>query len=206
MLEQIFGSKTRVMLLRLFLNNAETFFYVRELSRNLGLQLNSIRRELANLERIGIIGLHTKEDLEKEAGKPLKDNKKYYKLKDDFVFVDELRALIIKAHLILEKSLEKKVDNLGRVQLFLLSGVFVGRDDAPVDLLIVGQVNKQKINRLVKDFEKELGQQINFTVMSREDFLYRQGVADKFLYNLLDNKKSVILDRITANLKEPTDS
>jgi len=203
MLEQIFGSKTRVMLLRLFLNNSERFFFVRELTRSLNIQLNSVRRELANLERIGIIGSHTKEDLEKEAGKKLRDNKKYYKLKEDFVFADELRALIIKAHLILEKSLVKKVEGLGRVHLFLLSGVFVGRNDAPVDLLIVGQVNKPKVGRLVKGFEKELGQPINYTVMSKDDFLYRQSVADKFLYNLLDNKRSIILDRITANLKEP---
>jgi len=76
MLEQLFGSKTRVMLLRLFLNNPEKFYFVRELTRSLETHLNSIRRELSNLESIGIIDFHSKTDLSKEAGKEIKDNKK----------------------------------------------------------------------------------------------------------------------------------
>ncbi len=140
MLERLFGSKTRVLLLRLFLNNPDDYFFVRELSRRLGAHLNSVRRELENLETIGIITSHTKKDLEKEVEKKLKDNKKYYKLNNNFVFVEELRALLIKAQLILEQSLIKKVEALGSISFFLLSGVFVGRTDAPADLLIVGRV------------------------------------------------------------------
>ncbi|MFA5029294.1 MAG: hypothetical protein WC518_00905 [Patescibacteria group bacterium] len=196
MLEQLFGSKTRVCLLRLFLNNPEKFFFVRELSRNLELQLNSIRRELENLENIGIITCHTKRDLEKEVEKELKDNKKYYKLNNNFVFVEELRVLLIKAQLILEKSLVEKVEKLGSVHFFLLSGIFVGRSDAPADLLVVGKVNRRKFHNLIKGFEKELGQSINYTVMTRADFQYRRDVTDKFLYDLLEGKNMVIMDRL----------
>ena len=66
MLEKIFGSKTRVILLRLFINNPDRFYFVREITRNLNLHLNSIRRELANLENLGIVASFTKEDWEKE--------------------------------------------------------------------------------------------------------------------------------------------
>jgi len=76
MLEHLFGSKTRVMLLRLFLNNPEKFYFVRELTRNLDSHLNSIRRELSNLQQIGIIDFYTKSDLEKELERKIKDNKK----------------------------------------------------------------------------------------------------------------------------------
>lgn len=195
MLEHLFGSKTRVLLLRLFLNNPEKFFFVRELSRNLDLQLNSIRRELANLEKIGILGFCTKEDLEKEVEKSLKDNKKYYKLNQNFVFADELRALLIKAQLILETSLAEKVEKLGQVSFFLLSGVFVGQEESPVDLLVVGEVNRKKFNRLIAEFERELGQTINYTIMSLEDFRYRRDVTDKFIYDLLEGKNLIVVDK-----------
>ena len=55
MLEQLFGSCSRVKILNLFLLNPEEKFYIRELSRKLKLQLNSVRRELENLEKFGIL-------------------------------------------------------------------------------------------------------------------------------------------------------
>ena len=194
MLEQLFGSKARVLILRLFLNNPEKFFYVREISRNLSLHLNSVRRELNNLEEIGILASLTKADLEKEIEKELKDNKKYYKLNSSFVFVEELRSLLIKAQLIMEQSLADKVKKLGSVNLFLLSGVFVGRNDAPTDLLIVGTVDRQKLLKLIKGFEKELGRQINYTIMTKQDFIYRRGLTDKFLYDLMEQKNLLLVD------------
>ncbi|MFA5047744.1 MAG: winged helix-turn-helix domain-containing protein [Patescibacteria group bacterium] len=198
MLEQLFGSKARVLILRLFLNNPEKFFYVREISRNLNLHLNAVRRELSNLEEIGILASHTKEDLEKEVEKELKDNKKYYKLNSSFVFVDELRSLLIKAQLILEQSLADKVKKLGSVNLFLLSGVFVGRSDAPTDLLLVGTVDRQKLIKLIKGFEKELGRQINYTIMTKQDFIYRRGLTDRFLYDLIEHKNLLLVDDLKA--------
>lgn len=197
MLEQLFGSKSRVLLLRLFLNNPEKFFYVREISRNLNVHLNSIRRELENLKKIGIISSLTKTDLEKEVGKKLRDKKKYFKLNTSFVFLDELRALLIKAQLILEQSLIEKVEKIGKVVFFVLSGIFVGRANAPVDLLVVGKINRQRLKRLIKGFEKELGQPINYTVMSKNDFGYRRDVTDKFIYDLLEGKNLVVIDKLT---------
>ena len=202
MLEQLFGSKTRVMLLRLFLNNPEKFYFVRELTRALDTHLNSIRRELSNLQDIGIIDFHSKTDLAKEAGKEIKDNKKYYKLNSDFVFISELKSLLNKAQLVLDKNLIKKVDNLGEVKFFLLSGIFVGRSDAPIDLLAVGSINRNKLKNLVKGFERDLGKTINYTMMTKSDFLYRYSITDKFLYDLLGGKNLVIVDSLLIKIKK----
>jgi len=197
MLEQLFGSKTRVMLLRLFLNNPEQSFFVRELTRNLDVHLNSIRRELSNLEKLGIIQSFTKQDLEKEVEKKLKDNKKYYKLNSNFIFVDELKSLLVKAQVILEQNLVKKIEDLGRVSLCAVSGIFVGREDAPADLLIVGSVKRQSLDKMVKEFEKSLNQNINYAVMSRSDYEYRRDVTDKFLYHLMEGKHMIVVDHLT---------
>ena len=55
MIEQLFGSKTRVKLLHLFYSNPNRSFYVREITRKIDEQINSVRRELANLLSVGII-------------------------------------------------------------------------------------------------------------------------------------------------------
>src|SRR3954463_10186195 len=54
-IEQLFGSKTRVKLLQLFYSNPNRSFYVREITRKIDEQINSVRRELSNLLSIGII-------------------------------------------------------------------------------------------------------------------------------------------------------
>ena len=196
MLEQIFGSKARVLLLRLFINNPEKFYFVREISRNLELHLNSVRRELANLESIGIIEASTKEDFEKEVEKELKDNKKYYKLNRNFIFVDELRSLLVKSNLIMDQSLLEKVDKMGDIYFFLLSGVFVGWEEAPADLLVVGNVKKPAFQKMIKGFERELGRPINYVIMTKQDFVYRRGLTDKFLYDLLEHKNLILIDKL----------
>lgn len=202
MLEQLFGSKTRVMLLRLFLNNPDTFYFVREIARCLDTHLNSIRRELENLEQIGIIASCTKEDFEKEVEKEVRDNKKYYKLNRDFIFVKELQSLLNKAQLMSDQGIAKKVEKLGNIKFFLLSGVFVGRDDAPVDLLVVGTVNRVKLKSMIKGFEKDLGKAINYAVMDKNDFLYRYEITDKFLYDLLGGKNMIVVDTLLGKIKK----
>lgn len=202
MIEQLFGSKTRVMLLRLFLNNPEKFYYVRELTRNLDTHLNSVRRELDNLQKMGIISFYTKTDLEKEIEKEIKDNKKYYKLNSDFMFISELSSLLNKAHVVLDKTLTKRIENLGDIKFFLLSGVFVGWDNAPVDMLAVGVVNRTKLKNLVKSFEKELGKSINYAIMTRAEFQYRYNITDRFLYDLLGGKNMIIVDSLMSKMKK----
>lgn len=202
MLEHIFGSKSRVVLLRMFINNPEKFFFVREIARSLDLHLNSVRRELNNLEDLGIIQSSTKEDLEKELEKETKDNKKYYKLNRNFIFLDELRSILIKANLLMKHSFVGKLDKIGDVWLLLLSGVFVGWDTAPADVLVVGNVNKVKFQKLIHDIEKELGRAVNYTVMSRQDFMYRRGLTDRFLYDLLEHKNIILIDKINNAQRE----
>lgn len=202
MIEQLFGSKTRVMLLRLFLNNPGKFYYVRELTRNLNTHLNSIRRELDNLQKIGIIKFYTKTDLEREIEKKIKDNKKYYKLNNDFMFISELTSLLNKAHIVLDKTLVKRIENLGEVKFFLLSGIFVGWAGAPVDILAVGTINRNKLKNLVSNFEKELGKSINYTIMTRSEFQYRYNITDRFLYDLLGGKNMILVDSLLYKLKK----
>lgn len=215
MLDKLFGSHTRVKLLKLFLLHHKQRYYIREIARNLSLQLNSVHRELVNLEEIGLIRsgaadpeevaevlpeapteeapakASAKKDAKKEDKKA---DKKFYQANRDFVFFNEIKALIVKSQIMYEKDFADKLKRLGKIKLLVLTGFFVGNPDSNIDLLMVGDFNKTKLVKLVKELEDELVREVNYSTMTDEEFAYRREIADIFLYNVLDGDKIVVLD------------
>jgi DNA-binding Lrp family transcriptional regulator len=214
MLDKLFGSHTRVKLLKLFLLHSKQRYYIREIARNLSLQLNSVHRELVNLEELGIIRSGAADSDEiitagedkapvlsrvegelKELKKTdKKADKKFYQANRDFVFFNEIKALIIKSQIMYEKDFADKLKKLGKIKLLVLTGFFVGNADSNIDLLMVGDFNKTKLVKLVKELESELVREVNYSTMTDEEFTYRREIADVFLYNVLDGDKIVVLD------------
>ncbi|NIP33165.1 hypothetical protein GWN26_14955 [Candidatus Saccharibacteria bacterium] len=194
MLEQLFGSNTRARLLNLFLRNPDKPFFVRELTRRIKAQINSVRRELKNLEDMGLLVSYTDD---KEGGK--KKAKKFYKVDTDFVLYQELRALILKSQLLLQRDLKRKINDAGSVSYLALTGSFLGREDMPIDLFVIGRINSDKLSRLIKRFEKSLGTEINYSVMTVKEFNYRRQITDKFLFSILESPKIVLMDKIDAS-------
>lgn len=201
MLEQLFGSKTRVRLLRLFLNNHKSSYFVRELTRKIGSQINAVRNELDNLVGMGI--LSEVQDDQAAAGPKKKrrvSQKRFYKLNTEALLYPELKALFTKSRVLLEKDLVKKLAGLGSLSYLALTGVFVGPDPAPTDVFMVGRVNREKLVSLVRDFEREIGHEVNYTVMTPQEFKYRRDVTDRFLYSILESKKIVVLNNLDQKL------
>lgn len=196
MLEHIFGSKTRLKLLQIFLSHPENSYYVRELTRVAKMQINAIRRELDNLEKLNIISSHKEEPRKGKTKKRSLQEKKYFRVNIDHILYQELKALVLKAQLLLEYDLAKKITRMGAVKYLALTGIFVGFIGAPTDLFIVGSIKKEKLVQLIRKFEKELNYEINFTLMSPSEFRYRRDITDRFLYSILENKKVVVLDNL----------
>lgn len=196
MLEQLFGSNTRARLLNLFLRNPEKSFFVRELTRRIKAQINSVRRELNNLESMGMLTSYTEDGGDGKS----KRLKKFYKVDTEFVLYQELRALILKSQLLLQRDLKQKINDAGTVSYLALTGSFLGREDMPVDMFIVGRINSDKLNRLIHKFEKSLGTEINYSVMTVKEFNYRRQITDKFLFSILESPKIVLLDKIDSSL------
>jgi len=194
MLEHLFGSKTRVKLLRLFLNHPDNSYYVREITRLTKAQINAVRRELKNLEDLEIIKSEEVKNIPKKNKKSSKREKKYYKANTGHVLFSELKALMLKAQVLLEYDLAKKIKNMGTVKYLALTGIFVGFVGAPTDLFIVGNIKKEKLSRLIRKFEKEFNYEINFTLMPQSEYKYRKDITDRFLYSILENRKIVVVD------------
>ena len=190
MLEAIFGSRTRTKLLKLFLLNSQEFF-VREISRAIDENLNSVRRELDNLEKLGLISII--ETFRQAQGK--KQINKYYQVNQNFVLYEDLRKLFLKSKLLIERTLAQKLNELGNVKLLILSGFFVDDNDAKTDLLIVGQINKIKLKNLISKISSQVDNEIRYTYMNVKEFNFRNGMTDKFLFEVLEGKKIVIVDK-----------
>ena len=199
MLENLFGSRARTNLLKLFLLNQEEFF-VREIARETGEKLNSVRRELDNLEKLGLIQVVEKKiPLEEEGKKKKIEKRKFYKVTQNFVLYEDLRSLFLKSKLLIERTLAQKLTELGKVKLLVLSGFFVDDTDALTDILIVGQINKTKIKTLINKISNQVDNEVRYTCMTTQEFNYRNGITDKFLFEVLEGKKIVVVDKMDKN-------
>jgi len=197
MLARIFGSNARVKILKTFLGKPEQKYYTRQLSRDLELQVNSVRRELENLQNIGLIKEEDNKNTatsdnenkndksaKKDGKTPLKNDKKYFVVDRDFLLFRELKSLFAKANLLSCQDFLKTIDDIGKIKHLWLSGIFTGETQAPVDLLLVGKVNKTQLLQKIKVLEEDLGKEINFTLMDESEYEYRTEINDIFLYKL----------------------
>lgn len=178
MLKSFFGSKTRVKLLGLFLLHPQNEYFIRELTRTLKEQINSVRRELDNLKKVGLLKTYTK------------NRKKYYKINTDFALLSEMTDVFAKA-VNPSDEIAQAVAQFGTVDFLVLAGQFVGDAKGNVDLLLVGEVDKVKLKHYL-DEELAAARKVKYTVMSRADFLYRLDCKDKFVLELLAAKDKLV--------------
>lgn len=198
MVEQLFGSKTRVKLLQLFYSNPNRSFYVREITRKIDEQINSVRRELANLLSIGIISSDDQQ------------NRLYYEVNQDYEFYQPLGAIfgggvMTAVTAPAADSQAADIKSLGNVELAILTGQFTRDESSGTDLLIVGDINQTKITKFIADLETREGKELRYTVMAPQEFKYRQQVNDRFLGLALGAKKQVLIDKhkVFATKKPP---
>jgi hypothetical protein len=188
MIDALFGSKTRVKLLHLFLNNPGKAFYVREITRLIDEQINSVRRELSNMLEVGIITSDSA------------DNKLYYEINQRYEFYVPFRAIFADEQIesVVETSTHSVWHNLitelPGVRLAILAGVLVKGSGSSVDLLLVGDISSVKLKNVIKQIEKAEARELNYSVLSYDEFYYRLSVRDKFITEILSGKNTVLLD------------
>lgn len=193
MVEQLFGSKTRVKLLQLFFSNPNRSFYVREITRKIDEQINSVRRELANLLSIGIISSDNN------------NNRLYYEVNQQYEHYKALSSIFGKGvsakvmdtvtGAVKEEDDVANLKMVGNIDLALLTGQFTRDESSGIDMLIVGDVNQTKLKKFVSELEGKEGKEIRFVVMEVQEFDYRNQVKDRFLNNLERAKKQVLIDK-----------
>ena len=183
MIDSLFGSKTRVKLLHLFLNNPEKSFYVRE-----------IRRELANMVSVGIV---QSDNI---------DNKLYYSTNIGYRYLEPLSVIFSDKRNLQgndsSKVWAKTLSRMSNIKVIISAGKLVGDADGKIDLLLVGDISAADAGSLVKKIEKVENNELNYSVMSYEDFYYRLSVRDRFIMDIIEGKHSVLIDTENILRKE----
>ncbi len=189
-IEQLFGSRTRARLLGLFLENADRAFFVREVARRVDAQLNAVRRELKNLLDVGII--FERDALDGEKG----EKKKYYQANDQFPLFEDLRNVMRKVGILMNKSLVDGLQKEGELLLVLLTGRFVDAPAILTDVLIVSTCTPEVVASAIADFERDLGREVNYTALSPDEYRYRKDVGDRFLQAIFQEKHAVLFGEL----------
>src|SRR5262249_20846395 len=123
-LDQLFGSRTRAKILRLLLTNPAKAYFVREITRKIHEHVNSVRRELLLLVGTEIVTA---------SGDGVK---RFYRANTASGLFPELKALVFKAEVLEERTLLSAIEDSGRIHLLVLTGFFIGQEQAPTDILI----------------------------------------------------------------------
>jgi len=180
---------------------------VREITRKIDEQINSVRRELANLLSIGIIASDTT------------NNRLYYEVNQAYEFYPPLQAIFgqgqsepvavgkptVSVKAVAEPAAKKKVEApnaerdrikaLGNVEVAIYTGQFTRDETSGIDLLIVGDLNQHALQKFIVDLEAQEGKEIRYTVMPLQEFNYRRQIKDRFISTVLSAKNQVLIDK-----------
>lgn len=182
-LNDIITSKVRVKILDLFYSNLTEMYHVRGIVREVGEEINAVRRELERFEKVGI--------LKKEP----RGNRVYYFVNKDYSGYGDLLQIVSKSTGLGNAIIESK-NKLGKIAIVMFSGKFARRKprkDDSVDVLVVGEIVLPELAAIIRTYESKLGREINYTVMTREELDYRKKRRDPFLQSIFLGSRVMII-------------
>ncbi len=184
MLEDLVISRVRVKMLTLFLSHPGTIFHVRDIVRKVDEEINAVRRELSHMEKAGMV---TKEQ---------RANRLFYAFRKDYLLYFELLNLIGKTSGVGGDIIKQKA-KLGKIKFAMLSGRFLRglpkKSGTDVDILVVGTVVLPELSQLVKAEEVRRGRELNYTVMTEEEFAFRKRRRDPFALSVLEGSRVMLI-------------
>jgi len=184
MLDKLLVSQVRLKILRTMLTRPSEQFHIRGLVREVGTEINAVRRELSNLESVGLL-------FSRRSG-----NRIYYTVNVHSTYYPELLALIAKTYG-LGANVIAGAKNLGDVKFAVLSKSFAGKrrksSTLDVDLFVVGKVNIDALEDMVKKEQELRGHEINYAVMGEEEFNYAKRKNDQFVIRVLLQSRIMLI-------------
>lgn len=193
-IEQLFSTKARIRLLRLALFHSDEDFTAEELKKRLGSGFNS--RQAKDFVKVGCFTVGVRQS----------GGETTYRIDPNWLLFPELRALFMKAQLLVEHDLVRRLQAAGRLQILILTGIFIGEPRGLTDVLVVGALNRERAARLFRCFEKDLNQEVHYTIMTPLEYRYRKDIGDRFLYDILEQKYLVVVDTMAGREEKKNSS
>jgi predicted nucleotidyltransferase len=176
-------SKARQKLLAYYFTNPTTRHHLRDLAERLSVDPSNLSKELSRLEREGLFRSE------------VSGRQKYFQLNREYPLFNEVRSIIAKtigAVPLLAESL-KKIE--GTEEAYLYGSFARNQQDAAsdVDVLVIGKPKSDTLAEIVQKLERQLGREINYTVLTRKELESRRGRKDAFLENVWHNKRVLLV-------------
>lgn len=183
-LSDIITSKTRIKVLNLFFSNIKEIYHVRGAVRGVHEEINAVRRELDRLEKANILK------------KEVRGNRLYYFVNTEHPLFEDILSIIAKTSGLGKELIDNK-SKIGKVNLIMFSGKFARRKDRKkdddVDILFVGDIVLPELAAIIRKEEGQREKEINYTVMSREEFDFRKKRRDPFLAGIVSGSRVMII-------------
>ncbi len=194
MLEEILDSSPKSILIGLLIMLPERSFSIKELSTRSRISEPATAKILAEFDRLTMVASF------------IKGKQKYYLLNNKHKLVSELKSSLRRNILPHEDELFGAIRKLGDVRASFLSGIFTGQPQLPVDILLVGKINLIKLQKFLANCKKMMQQDINYSVMSEDEYILRRNTFDRFIKDIFDYRHLVVVDKLTVNKPLPSKS
>lgn len=203
----LFGSAARVKILRLFLGNADTCFTVAQIAKHAKVDSRVVRKETNSFLKVGLLKKTTcVEVVTKGRGSKKKEITKRSAgmvVDRSFEHFYALRSFVLNIAPTDNENIVKKLGAAGTPKLVLIAGVFIQDPDSRVDLLVVGDTMKDaQLKDVVRDLEAQMGRELRFAAFTTKDFIYRLGIYDRLVRDILDYPHQVLIDKLDGNWRE----
>lgn len=205
LLARLLGGTDRVKIMRLFLHNEEAVLSLHDITEKTKSKSIAIRKELTALTSIGFLQKKkSKTYVSVGTGKKSVSKVKEvigFTLCEDFPHIQALKDLLFDFQSLDKKELGARFKLVGRIKLFIVSGVFIGDSKSRVDILIVGEgIKRQKVEKVIEILSAELGRDLIYSVMDVEEYEYRYKMYDKFLRDIVDTDHEKVIDKLKEKI------
>jgi len=183
MLAQLLGSRLRAKLLGWLFSHPDERYFVRQLTALLGEDSTNVSRELARLEKMGIMV------------STLEGRQKYYQANRQCAVFPELRGLAIKTAGVadvLRNALAPMSDHISLAFVYGSMATGAATSASDVDLLVVGDLDETVLHTALMQAEQQLGRAVNYTLLDRAEFQRRRQEEKGFLARVLAGPRIVI--------------
>ncbi len=209
-LAKLFGGNSRVKIMRLFLLNQDVFFEPKDISSRSKVSLAIVRKEISNLLALGFvkkkalpIKASKKKVSKKKKSKQVVSRKFSFVFDSNFPYTDALTSILVEKDTVSKGDMAHRFKKAGKVKALVVSGIFIKEKDSRVDILLVGDsIKRPVVEKIVRDFEAELGKELSYAVFETPEFMYRLEMRDKLVSDILDYPHERVVDHLGLSTRD----
>lgn len=200
-LEKLFGGAAKVKIIKLFLFNPDMAFDSPQSAERAKVSRRVARKEIDNLQKIGFLkSKFYMKEIKMQKNRSIKIYRKKmngWTLDQKFPYLGALESFLSSVNPFKHKDIINKISRAGKIQLLIVSGIFIKDPDSRVDLLVVGDGLKQsQLDNIIKTIESEIGKEIRYVVLETQEFNYRYSIFDKLIRDILDYPHEKIINKL----------